>query len=206
MDEGLEPARRAVSMIVGRDPESLDEHAIGRAAIESAAENFSDGVTAPLFWGLLFGLPGILGYKAVNTLDSMIGHKSPRYLEFGWAAARLDDLVNLPASRLSAVLVWFAALVMPGASATDAWCAVRRDARRHRSPNAGWPEAAFAGALGIRLAGPRTYGGVPSVGYWIGDGRADLSASDVRRALVLLWLAWAAAALTIALAWLLLRP
>jgi adenosylcobinamide-phosphate synthase len=205
MDEGIGPARRAVSMIVGRDPESLDEHAVGRAAIESTAENFSDGVIAPLFWGLLLGLPGILGYKAINTMDSMIGHKSPRYLAFGWAAARLDDLVNLPASRLSAGLAWVAAVLMPGASPGNAWRTVQRDAKQHRSPNAGWPEAAFAGALGIRLAGPRSYGGVPSVGSWIGGGRAEVTAHDVRRSLLLLWIAWSVAGAAIGLAWLAVR-
>ena len=119
------------------------------AAIESAAENFSDGLVAPLVWALLLGLPGLVAYKAINTMDSMIGHQSPRYRQFGWAAARLDDLVNLPASRLAALLAILAACVLPGASPARAWRTVRRDARRHRSPNAGWPEAAFAGALGM---------------------------------------------------------
>ncbi|HWL67241.1 MAG TPA: adenosylcobinamide-phosphate synthase CbiB [Geminicoccus sp.] len=190
MDEGIEAARRKVAMIVGRDPDQLDQPAVGRAAIESAAENFSDGLVAPLVWTLLLGLPGLLAYKAVNTMDSMIGHKSQRYRHFGWAAARLDDLVNLPASRLSALLAILAACILPGASPIRAWRTVRRDARQHRSPNAGWPEAAFAGALGIALCGPRSYGGVPSVAHWIGDGRRDVTAVDVRRAIRLLWLAW----------------
>ncbi|WP_240476743.1 adenosylcobinamide-phosphate synthase CbiB [Geminicoccus roseus] len=201
MDQGIEAACRAVSMIVGRDPERLDSPAVGRAAIESAAENFSDGVIAPLVWALLLGLPGLLAYKAINTMDSMIGHKSPRYLEFGRAAARLDDRVNLPASRLSAVLVMLGALLLPGAAPGAAWRTVRRDARLHRSPNAGWPEAAFAGALGIRLCGPRSYGGVPSVAHWIGSGRAEVTAGDVRRSLVLLWLAWAVAAGAVGAGW-----
>jgi adenosylcobinamide-phosphate synthase len=200
MEEGIEAARCRVAMIVGRDPEQLDQPAVGRAAIESAAENFSDGLVAPLLWALLLGLPGLVAYKAINTMDSMIGHQSQRYRHFGWAAARLDDLVNLPASRLSALLAILAASVLPGASPARAWRTVRRDARRHRSPNAGWPEAAFAGALGIALCGPRSYGGVPSVAHWIGDGRRDVTAADVRRAIRLLWLAWVIA-LGILLLW-----
>jgi adenosylcobinamide-phosphate synthase len=185
LDAGLTEGRQAVSMIVGRDPESLDEAGVARAAIESLAENFSDGITAPAFWLALGGLPGIALYKAVNTADSMIGHKTPRHLAFGWAAARLDDLVNLPASRLTALLLIAAAVTMPEADAASAWRAVRRDASRHRSPNAGWPEAAMAGALGLRLAGPRIYGAVRVEDGWMGDGRAEAGAADIRRALAL---------------------
>ncbi|MGJ4891052.1 adenosylcobinamide-phosphate synthase CbiB [Bradyrhizobium sp. HKCCYLRH3099] len=180
---GLEGGRRAVAMIVGRDPERLDEAGVSRAAIESLAENFSDGVVAPLFWLFMGGLPGILIYKAINTADSMIGHLSDRHRAFGWAAARLDDLINLPASRLSAVWIAAAARLIPGASSSSALHAVARDASRHRSPNAGWPEAAMAGALGLRLAGPRTYHGHLVTDAWMGDGRANLNASDIRRAL-----------------------
>jgi adenosylcobinamide-phosphate synthase len=201
LDRGVEAARAKVAMIVGRDPDRLDGPAIGRAAVESAAENFSDGVVAPLFWALLLGLPGLLAYKAINTMDSMIGHRSERYLDFGRAAARLDDLVNLPASRIAALLVAAGAALLPGADPTRAWRTVRTDAALHRSPNAGWPEAAFAGALGIRLCGPRSYGGVPSVAHWIGDGRADVTAGDVRRSLALLWLSWAVAAALIGAVW-----
>ncbi len=183
--DGLDAARRAVSKIVGRDPDTLDEAGVSRAAIESLAENFSDGVVAPLFWLVVAGLPGALVYKAINTADSMIGHKSERYLAFGWAAARTDDLVNLPASRLSALWLALAALVLRGASARDAVRAIGRDASKHRSPNAGWPEAAMAGALGFKLAGPRAYGGNMVDDHFMGDGRADLDASDVRRALAL---------------------
>jgi adenosylcobinamide-phosphate synthase len=182
---GLAGGRRAVSMIVGRDPESLDESGVARAAIESLAENFSDGIVAPAFWLGLGGLPGGVLYKAINTADSMIGHKSPRYLAFGWAAARLDDLVNLPASRLTALLLIAAAALDRQADAGAAWRAVRRDARCHRSPNAGWPEAAMAGALGLRLAGPRVYGAVRVEDGWMGDGRAEATAADIRRALAL---------------------
>ncbi|SEL49359.1 adenosylcobinamide-phosphate synthase [Bosea lupini] len=182
---GLTGGRKAVAMIVGRDPESLDEAGVARAAIESLSENFSDGIVAPAFWLGLGGLPGGALYKAINTADSMIGHRSPRHLAFGWAAARLDDLVNLPASRLTALLLIAAAALDRQAEAGAAWRAVRRDARRHRSPNAGWPEAAMAGALGLRLAGPRVYGAVRVEDGWMGDGRAEATAADIRRALAL---------------------
>ncbi|MEO3385566.1 adenosylcobinamide-phosphate synthase CbiB [Mesorhizobium sp. CAU 1741] len=186
---GLNAGRAAVSRIVGRDPDSLDEAGVARAAIESLAENFSDGVVAPALWIAAAGLPGGLAYKAINTADSMIGHRSPRYLAFGWSSARIDDLVNLPASRLSALLIVVAAAMMPGASATGAWRAAWRDARRHKSPNAGWPEAAMAGALDLALAGPRTYAGVVVNDGFMGNGRRDLGAADIRRALRLYWIA-----------------
>ena len=182
---GLTGGRKAVAMIVGRDPESLDEAGVARAAIESLSENFSDGIVAPAFWLGLGGLPGGVLYKAINTADSMIGHRSPRHLAFGWAAARLDDLANLPASRLTALLLIAAAALDRQAGAGAAWRAVRRDARRHRSPNAGWPEAAMAGALGLRLAGPRVYGAVRVEDGWMGDGRAEATAADIRLALAL---------------------
>jgi adenosylcobinamide-phosphate synthase len=183
--EGLDGGRRAVAMIVGRDPERLDDAGVARAAIESLAENFSDGVVAPLVWLVLAGLPGILVYKTINTADSMIGHLSERHRAFGWAAARCDDLINLPASRLSALWLMSAACVIPGASAAGAWRAIWRDARKHRSPNAGWPEAAMAGALGLRLAGPRVYHGEMVGDAWMGDGRAQADAKDIHRALLL---------------------
>ncbi len=183
---GLTAGRRAVSMIVGRDPDRLDEAAVCRAAIESLAENFSDGVVAPAVWLGLGGLPGGLAYKAVNTADSMIGHKTPRHAKFGWASARFDDLVNLPASRLTALLVIAAAVFVPGASARAAWLAMLRDAGGHRSPNAGWPEAAVAGALGLALAGPRVYGGVMVDDATMGSGgRREATVEDIRRALAL---------------------
>jgi len=183
--DGLKGGRAAVAMIVGRNPETLDEAGVARAAIESLVENFSDGVVAPAFWCGVAGLPGIAGYKAVNTADSMIGHRTPRHEAFGWAAARLDDLVNLPASRLAVLWLLLAAACTPGASARSAWRAVRRDARHHRSPNAGWPEAAMAGALGLRLAGPRIYGTTRVEDSWMGDGRAEATTADLRRALAL---------------------
>jgi len=186
LERGLADGRRAVALIVGRDPESLDEHAVARAAIESTAENFADGIVAPLFWGLLLGLPGMVAYKAINTLDSMIGHRSPRHLHFGRFAARLDDLANWLPARLAAVLLLLAALALPGTAPGAGWQALRRDARRHRSPNAGWPEAAMAGCLGLRLAGPRRYRGEVVEDAWMGAGRAAATPADIRRALALL--------------------
>jgi adenosylcobinamide-phosphate synthase len=183
--DGIAAGRAAVAKIVGRDADALDAPAVARAAIESLAENFSDAVVAPVFWMAIAGLPGAALYKAINTADSMIGHRTPRHEAFGWAAARLDDLVNLPASRLSALLLVAAAALNKTASAAAAWRAVLRDASRHRSPNAGYPEAAMAGALGLSLAGPRVYGGVPIDDATMGDGRRDATATDIRRALML---------------------
>ena len=180
---GLPEGRVAVARIVGRDPDQLDEAGVARAAIESLAENFSDGIVAPAFWGALCGLPGMAAYKAVNTLDSMIGHRTPQHERFGWASARLDDWLNLVPSRLSALWLLLAALLLPGAAAGPAWRAVWRDARHHRSPSAGWPEAAMAGALGLRIAGPRAYHGVLSPDGWMGNGRAGATAADIVRAL-----------------------
>lgn len=183
---GLEAGREAVSQIVGRDPASLDEAGVARAAIESLAENYSDGVVAPTFWMAVAGLPGAAIYKAVNTADSMIGHKTERHACFGWAAARFDDLINLPASRLSAFFIICGALTLPGASPRRAIATVLRDAHRHNSPNAGWPEAAMAGALGLALAGPRVYSGVLTDDSMMGEGgRREADAADIRRALSL---------------------
>jgi adenosylcobinamide-phosphate synthase len=181
---GLTAGRAAVSRIVGRNPERLDEAGVVRAAIESLAENFSDGVVAPAFWGALLGLPGMASYKSVNTADSMIGHRTPRHQAFGWAAARFDDVVNLPASRLSALFILVAARLLRADWRAGAR-AVRRDAGQHRSPNAGWPEAAMAGALGLRLAGPRVYGEIMVQDGWMGDGRAEATVADLRRALAI---------------------
>src|SRR5580700_9095428 len=172
----------AVAKIVGRDVGVLDAAGVARAAIESLAENFSDAVVAPVFWMAIAGLPGAALYKAINTADSMIGYRTPRHEAFGWAAAKLDDLVNLPASRLSALLL-VAAAALSGNRAGTAWRAVRRDAGKHRSPNAGYPEAAMAGALGLSLAGPRVYGGALIDDATMGDGRRDATAADIRRAL-----------------------
>ena len=183
LDADLSAGRNAVAHIVGRDPETLDEAGVARAAIESVAENFSDGVVAPVLYYVLFGLPGILAYKAVNTLDSMVGHRNERYRSFGWAAARLDDLVNLPASRLAGGLIVLAAYFLPGVYGSDAAVTMRRDARKHRSPNAGWPEAAMAGALSVALAGPRVYESCHVEDHWMGSGRQDVRPQDIRRAL-----------------------
>ncbi len=188
---GLPQGRAAVAHIVGRDPDRLDEAGVARAAIESLAENFSDGVVAPATWCALLGLPGLVAYKATNTADSMIGHRTPRHERFGWFAARLDDWLNLPPSRLSALWLLLAALAHPRARVGPAWRAVWRDARRHRSPSAGWPEAAMAGALGLRIAGPRSYHGVLSTDGWMGDGRAEAGPDDILRALELYRLACA---------------
>jgi len=177
----LEDGRIAVGRIVGRDVTKLDEAGVARAAIESLAENFSDGIVAPALWMALLGLPGALAYKTVNTADSMIGHRSPRYLEFGWASARFDDLVNLPASRMSAGLI---ALAAEG-NGRIALATALREARKHASPNAGWPEAAMAGALGLKLGGPRSYGETQVAGAWLGDGRAEANRDDIWRALAL---------------------
>ena len=181
---GIAAGREAVAHIVGRDTDKLDAAGVARAAIESLAENFSDAIVAPVFWMAIGGLPGAALYKAINTADSMIGHRTPRHQAFGWAAARLDDLINLPASRLSAFLL-VAAAAISGNRAGTAWRAVRRDAGKHRSPNAGYPEAAMAGALGLSLAGPRVYGGAPVEDAFMGEGRREAEAADIRRALAL---------------------
>jgi adenosylcobinamide-phosphate synthase len=183
LDQSLAEGRRAVAKIVGRNPDALDEAGVARAAIESLAENFSDGIVAPVFWTALGGLAGGALYKAVNTADSMIGHKNERYAAFGWASARLDDLVNLPASRLAAFWLVLAACLVRDASPREALRAVRRDALKHRSPNAGWPEAAMAGALGLKLAGPRVYGETLVDDAFMGEGRREATAADIFRAL-----------------------
>jgi adenosylcobinamide-phosphate synthase len=182
---GIAAGRIAVSRIVGRDTAELDAAGVARAAIESLAENFSDAIVAPVIWMVIAGLPGAALYKAINTADSMIGHRTARHEAFGWAAARLDDLINLPASRFSALVLVVAAALIKDADANAAWRAVRRDAARHRSPNAGYPEAAIAGALGLSLAGPRSYGGVQVDDAPMGDGRRDANTADIRRALAL---------------------
>ncbi|MDN5001155.1 adenosylcobinamide-phosphate synthase CbiB [Bradyrhizobium sp. GCM10027634] len=181
-------AREAVSRIVGRDPTALDEAGIARAAIESLAENASDGIVAPAFWGALFGLPGIFGYKAINTLDSMIGHRSERHEAFGWAAARIDDVANFIPARVTGFL-----FVLLAPQRSQALSCMTRDARRHRSPNAGWPEAAMAGALGVRLSGPRIYHGNVTNEPWLNEGARNPLAADIvgglaiyRRAMLLL--------------------
>ncbi|MBL8906818.1 MAG: cobalamin biosynthesis protein [Rhizobiales bacterium] len=185
LDHSLARGRLAVSRIVGRDPGMLDESGVSRAALESLAENASDGIVAPAFWFALGGLPALALYKAINTADSMIGHRSERYLHFGWASARLDDVVNLPASRFCGALFAAAAWTSNGEAARNAFDAMRRDAGRHLSPNAGWPESALAGALDIRLGGSRAYAGRNVDLPEMGRGRAELDRNDIRRGLKL---------------------
>ncbi|MFV1874236.1 adenosylcobinamide-phosphate synthase CbiB [Nioella sp.] len=193
---GVGEGRRAVAMIVGRDTSGMDEPAVARAAIESAAENFSDGIIAPAFWYLIGGLPGILIYKVVNTADSMIGYRTPRHEDFGWAAARLDDVLNWIPARITAGLI---ALAFWSARSLDV---IRQDARLHRSPNAGWPEAAMAGVLDVALSGPRSYHGETRDYPWVnGSGNPDIGVAEVEAAISVLWRVWAAfAALTLVLA------
>lgn len=191
----LEDGRRAVAMIVGRDTAAMTRPEVARAAIESAAENLSDGVIAPAFWFLIGGLPLMLLYKAVNTADSMIGHRTPRYEQFGWAAARLDDVLNWVPARLTAVLI----------AVTHGWFdsrPIRRDAVLHRSPNAGWPEAAMAVVLDIALSGPRSYHGERRDYPWVWpEGRRTIGPDEIDAAVGVLWRAWAGAlALTLLLA------
>jgi adenosylcobinamide-phosphate synthase len=185
----IDGARRRIRTLVGRDPEGLDAAGLCAAAIESVAENTVDAVVAPLLWAAVAGAPGALGHRAVNTLDAMVGHRSPRYARFGTAAARLDDALNWPAARLTAALA-VGLGGRPGA-ALRAW---RRDAPAHPSPNAGVAEAVFAGALGVRLGGPLAYEGRAEVRPWLGDGRPPEPA-DVRRAIRLAWAVTAAGAL-----------
>lgn len=180
---GVDAGRMAVAQIVGRDTAELDAAGVARAAIESLAENFSDGVVAPTIFMVIAGLPGAALYKAINTADSMIGHRSERHQDFGKTAAQLDDIVNLPASRLSALLIVAAAAMTKDASASSAWIATWRDAPKHVSPNAGYPEAAMAGALGLALGGPRTYEGTEVDGASMGDGRREAGVADIRAAL-----------------------
>ncbi len=187
----VEVGRDAVRHLVGRDLEDLDASGIARSAIESLAENFSDAVVAPALAFLLFGLPGLLAYKAINTADSMLGHRSERYESFGQAAAKLDDLANWVPARLSAGLIATAALAIRGRP-LEILGVARRDAPRHRSPNAGWPEAAMAAALGIAIAGPRRYGGEWVEDGWMNEGgRKVLTFDDINRALALYWRACA---------------
>jgi adenosylcobinamide-phosphate synthase len=176
----LAEARRAVSMIVGRDPARLDDRGIARAALESLSENASDGVVAPLFWGAVAGLPGIVAYKAINTMDSMIGHRNERYEDFGKVAARFDDIVNIVPARLTGLMI-----VLVSGRPRTSLRVMMRDAHRHRSPNAGWPEAAMAGALGIRLSGPRVYGDRVAEEPWLNAGAADPAPGDLARGLAL---------------------
>ncbi|MHA1597797.1 MAG: adenosylcobinamide-phosphate synthase CbiB [Alphaproteobacteria bacterium] len=185
LNRDLPSGREAVSHIVGRDPNQLDEAGVSRAAIETAAENFCDGVVAPVFWYVLFGFPGILIYKTVNTMDSMIGYMTPRHRAFGMTAARLDDVLNLIPARLSGLFITAAALFVPTASPGRALKIMLRDSSKHKSMNAGWPEGAAAGALGLKLAGPRKYSEMTTDDAWIGDGPSLAGVQDIQRMLYL---------------------
>ncbi|MEO0485358.1 MAG: adenosylcobinamide-phosphate synthase CbiB [Pseudomonadota bacterium] len=181
----LKEGRTSVAMIVGRDTAQMDEPAVARAAIESAAENLSDGVTAPAFWFAIGGLPAMLAYKAINTADSMIGYRTPRHEDFGWASARLDDVLNWIPARLTALLI----LATHGTLAK--WADVRREAPKHRSPNAGWPESALARSLDIALAGPRAYdGALRDFPFVHPAGRRTLGPKDIEIATKALWRTW----------------
>jgi adenosylcobinamide-phosphate synthase len=197
-ENGVPAGREAVAMIVGRDVARMERSDIARAAVESSAENFSDGTIAPAFWYLVCGLPGLLVYKIVNTADSMIGHRNDTYLQFGFAAARLDDVLNYIPARLSAALI---ALVAPlqGGSTFDTAATIARDASSHASPNAGWPETAVAGALDIALGGPRSYGDERLHAPWLnGEGEHDISGTHIEAATNLIETAWFAALIALA--------
>jgi adenosylcobinamide-phosphate synthase len=183
LDTSLIEGRKAVAKIVGRDPAALDESGVVKGALESLAENTSDGIVAPLFWYVLLGLPGIVAYKAINTADSMIGHKSERYIYFGWATARLDDFINLPASRITGLLFVSAAAWNDSERGKLAMQAMWRDASKHQSPNAGWPESALAASLGVKFGGPRSYAGTRVDLPWMGEGRELLNRDDIRKGL-----------------------
>ncbi len=193
LSRSVEDGRAAVAKIVGRDTGDMDEPRVSRAAIESAAENFSDGVVAPAVWFLVAGLPGLMAYKMVNTADSMIGYRTPRHADFGKAAAKLDDLLNWVPARLAALLLFLTHHRRGG------WEVIARDAKLHRSPNAGWPEAAMAVGLGIALSGPRAYHGEMRDEPFVNDeGRHEISAVEIDDAVQSLWRAWAALALALA--------
>ena len=183
LDTSLSEGRKAVAKIVGRDPAALDESGVVKGALESLAENTSDGIVAPVLWYALLGLPGIVAYKAINTADSMIGHKSERYIFFGWAAARLDDLINLPAARLTGLLFAAAAAWNDSERGKIALQIMWRDAPKHQSPNAGWPESALAASLGVKFGGPRSYEGTRVDLPWMGEGREVLNRDDIRKGL-----------------------
>ncbi|AVX05649.1 adenosylcobinamide-phosphate synthase [Maritalea myrionectae] len=185
----LDEGREAVSHIVGRDPDDLNEDGVARGAVESLAENASDGVVAPIFYLMLFGLPGIALYKMINTADSMVGHKNERFKDFGYASAKLDDWANFVPARITAFFFTVAAKFKEGFDAKAAWRSAQRDAKWHKSPNAGWPEAAMGGALGVKLGGPRDYDGETVKLAYMGEGKEQVDADDIDRAVTLYWFA-----------------
>jgi len=185
LSKSLEAGRETVALIVGRDTSQMDAAAVSRAAIESAAENLSDGVIAPAFWFALAGFPGLLIYKAVNTSDSMIGYLTPKHAEFGWAAAKMDDVLNFVPARLTAVMI------MAVQNKLGAFHSIRSDAKRHRSPNAGWPEAAMAVSLNVSLSGPRVYNGLNEDHPFVHpDGQRSIGSDDIMRSVAVLWRVW----------------
>lgn len=189
--EGLQAAREAVALVVGRNTENLDETGIARAATESLAENFSDGVVSPIFWLVIGGLPGLVVFKMVNTADSMIGHKTERYSDFGWASAKLDDALNYIPARLTAILFILGSIATNDQHSREAFMVAVRDSKKHVSPNAGWPEAAMAGALHVRLGGPRQYSDTAQKEYaWLGEEFLTDKKPDLGQALKLATLAW----------------
>ena len=198
--EGLAGGRTAVAMIVGRDTESLDQHGVARAAIESLAESFADGVVAPIFWYLLFSLPGLLVYKTINTMDSMIGYRTPQHAAFGRMAARIDDVLNYVPARIAAVLIVFASVFVLRGRPASSFRVMARDGGKHRSPNAGWPEAAISGALGVALSGPRSYQGAATDQPWVGgEFSAQIGSGEIRRGLYLFVVACLLEAVIVAL-------
>jgi adenosylcobinamide-phosphate synthase len=189
----LAAGRKSVAMIVGRDTAQMDAPQVARGAIESAAENFSDGIAAPVFWFALAGLPGVIIYKMINTADSMIGYKNTTYQDFGWACARLDDLLNWVPARLSALGIW----LITGCRIS--WSTIASDAKLHRSPNAGWPEAAMAYALDVSLSGPRSYEGKLEKFPWVNAaGRKNIGPVEIEKSIQTLWLTWGAMVLLVA--------
>lgn len=190
MDGNLIEARRMLSMIVGRDTENLPESEIVRGTVETVAENTVDGITAPLFWAMIGGAPLAMVYRAINTLDSMVGYKNDRYIEFGWASAKLDDIVNWVPARITAISIWIASFVIKGSKKRYGWKVTWRDARKHPSPNSGWSESMIAGLLGIQLGGVNYYRGIRSNRALLGDPIRELGLSDIKKTILYMHGGW----------------
>ncbi|MEA3319457.1 MAG: adenosylcobinamide-phosphate synthase CbiB [Bacillota bacterium] len=186
----LEEARRSLSMIVGRDTENLSESEVVRGTVETIAENTVDGITAPLFWALIGGAPLAMAYRAINTLDSMVGYKNERFLNFGWASARLDDMANFIPARLTALSIWLSSVFIEGSNRKAGWLITMRDAKKHPSPNSGWPEAMTAGLMGIQLGGVNYYKGIESKRKTMGDFHRKLVAGDIPRSIIYMHGGW----------------
>ncbi|SOC43074.1 adenosylcobinamide-phosphate synthase CbiB [Ureibacillus acetophenoni] len=190
MDGNLIEARRMLSMIVGRDTENLSESEIVRGTVETVAENTVDGITAPLFWAMIGGAPLAMVYRAINTLDSMVGYKNDRYIEFGWASAKLDDIVNWVPARITAISIWLSSFVIKGSKKRNGWKVTWRDARKHPSPNSGWSESMIAGLLGIRLGGVNYYRGIKSKRAYLGDPLRELVRFDIKKTIIYMHGGW----------------